>query len=208
MKGFEREHLDGMLRGAIGSVAGLAMMGLYFRAAQAISNGSDRSGEEAGEQAGEQGREQGGEQGGDGRGGDPVERHEALDDISVVGQQSREDEPATESVGRIAYETVTGDEPEEDTRQKLGQAVHWGYGILMGGVYGALRPEADAPDLAAGLGYGTALWVLGDELMVPLLGLSEGPTAHSIPDHAMALGAHLAYGATTATATQALRRVM
>lgn len=186
----DHDHIDGMLRGALGSLAGLAVMGLYFRAAQAVSSGEDRAGSEPDD------------------GEDPLEEIDALDDIAIAGQHSEEDEGATESVGRIAYEMATGHDPDHETRQKLGQAVHWGYGVLVGGMYGALRPEAEAPDLVAGLGYGTALWVLGDELTVPLLGLSEGPTAHSIPDHAKALGAHLAYGAATATATQALRRVM
>jgi hypothetical protein len=182
----DSEHVNGMLRGALGSLAGLAVMGLYFRASRALSKGGDRGAE----------------------GEDIVERQDALDDIAIPGRQAREDEPATAALGRIAYHAATGHDPDEDSKEKLGQAVHWGYGVLVGGLYGALRPGAAAPDLAAGLGYGTALWVLGDEIMVPLLGLAEGPTAHSIPDHAKALGAHLAFGAATATATQALRRVM
>lgn len=180
----KREHVDGAVRGALGSVAGLAAMGLCFWAARGLSGG-----------------------GGDGE-ADVLERRDDLDDISVVGDQREGDEPATEAMGRIAYEAATGNDPNEAVKQRLGDAVHWGYGILMGGVYGALRSDARTPDLAAGLGYGTALWVLGDEIMVPLLGLSDGPTAHSVPEHATALGAHLAYGAATATATQALKRVM
>ncbi len=186
MARIDSDHMNGMLRGALGSLAGLAVMGLFFRASQALSNGEGQGSDEE----------------------DIVERQDALDDIAVSGRQAREDEAATAALGRIAYHTATGDEPDEKAKEKLGQAVHWGYGVLVGGLYGALRPAADVPDLVAGLGYGTALWVLGDEIMVPLLGLSAGPTAHSIPDHAKALGAHLAFGAATATATQALRRVM
>lgn len=183
------ERLDGLLRGAVGSVVGLAAMGLFFKAAERLSssNGSDGQGE--------------GHQ-------DLIERQEALDDLSVVGQQAEEDESATEAVARIGYHAVTGDDPDEERRRKLGQAVHWGYGILLGGAYGALREDADAPDLLGGLGYGTAAWALGDELMVPMLGLAEGPTAHGWTMHAKALGAHLVYGAATAGATHALKRVM
>jgi putative membrane protein len=186
---FGRERMEGVLRGAVGSVAGLAAMGLFFRAAQALS---ERAGNGAG----------------DGRSEDFIERHHALDDISVVGDQTQGDENATEAVGRIGYETVTGHDPDEKTKQRLGQAVHWGYGILLGGLYGALREDADAPDLLGGLGYGTAAWIIGDEVMVPLLGLAEGPTAHGWTVHARALGAHLVYGAATSSATQALKRVM
>lgn len=190
MKSTRNEHVNGLVRGAVGSVAGLAAMGLYFKAMEALAERQDESPDA------------------DGGGEDPLERRDELDDISVVGRQSRKDEPATATVGRLGYEKVEGDEPDEEMKQKLGRAVHWGYGVLVGGLYGALRQEADAPDLVAGLGYGTALWMVGDEIMVPLLGLSEGPTAHSIPEHAKGLGAHLAYGAATAGATQALKRVM
>lgn len=194
MRHIGNSGVDGLLRGAVGSLAGLAAMGLYFRISGALS------GEGGDDEASD---------GSDGsNGADGSDRHDALDDISVAGQKTREDEPATATVGRIAYETVTGEEPEQETKQKLGQAVHWGYGILLGGAYGLLRGDADAPDLAGGLGYGTAAWLLGDELMVPLLGLAEGPTAHSWSDHAKALGAHLVYGAATSTATHALKRVM
>lgn len=185
------DRLDGFLRGALGSLAGLAAMGLFFRAAGAIG-GNGQSEEQ-----------------GDGQDGqDFIERQEALDDISVVGQQAEEDESATEAVGRIAFHEATGHDPDEETRQRLGQAVHWGYGILLGSLYGAMREDAEGPDLLGGLGYGTAAWVIGDELMVPLLGLSEGPTAHGWTDHAKALGAHLVYGAATSSATHALKRVM
>ncbi len=189
MATMDHEHVNGMLRGAVGSLAGVAAMGLFFRAAAKLSGGSDGEDPAASDEG-------------------PVERIHALDDISAVGQTAREDENATEAVGRIGYDAVTGHEPDEETRHRLGQAVHWGYGVLLGGLYGALRPEAGLPDIAGGLGYGTAAWVLGDEVMVPLLGLSEGPTAHPWQEHATALGAHLVYGTITAAATQALRRIM
>jgi hypothetical protein len=186
MLGTGNERVDGLLRGAVGSLAGLAAMGLFFKAAAALNGGSN--GQERAE--------------------GPIESHDELDDISIAGQQSREDEPATDTIGRLAYEAVEGHEPSDETRQKLGQAVHWGYGVLLGGLYGALRTDATTPDLVGGLGYGAAAWALGDELMVPLLGLAEGPTAHSWSEHATALGAHLVYGAATSSATQALKRVM
>lgn len=184
----ERERLSGLARGALGGVAGLLAMRLFFQVAGALRSSDGEPGKEH-----EEGR---------------VERLEALDDISVTDVESREDEPATATVGRIAHEALVGREPNEERKARLGQAVHWSYGVLMGSAYGALRSNAVGSDLAAGLGYGTALWAVGDEIMVPLLGLSDGPTANHWSEHAKGLGAHLLYGAATATATQALRRVM
>jgi hypothetical protein len=127
-----------------------------------------------------------------------------LDDISIVGKQHREDESSTAAVGRIAYEGATGHPPDDRTRSRLSYGVHWSYGILMGGLYGMLRRSAGFPDLPGGLLYSTGLWLFGDELAVPLLGLQGGPTAASPSDHANRLGAHLAYGVATAATTQAM----
>lgn len=182
------ERFDGLLRGAVGSVAGLAAMALFFRAAEKL-NGSN------------------GAAGGTGEEGF-MERQDALHEVSVVGEQAEEDEAATEAVARIGYQAAAGHDPDERLKQRLGHAVHYGYGVLLGGVYGAMREDAEAPDLLGGLGYGTAAWVLGDEITVPLLGLAEGPTSHGWKTHATALGAHLAYGAATAGATHALRRMI
>jgi hypothetical protein len=129
-----------------------------------------------------------------------------LDDISLVGQQGRPDEPSTEVVGRKLHESVLHEEPSAPVRRRMGTAVHWGYGMAVGGLYGALSPRAGDAEVAMGAGYGAALWLLGDELAVPLLGLSKGPTGVPGRVHAEALGAHLVYGMTTSAAVRALRR--
>lgn len=130
----------------------------------------------------------------------------ALDDISAAGLQTRKDEPSTETAARLAYESVTDAEPSKQTRERMGQAVHWLYGIAVGALYGALRSRFPSSPVVAGLGYGTALWLLGDEIAVPVLGLAEGPTAHRPAVHAQSFGAHLVYGLATAAATRALDR--
>ena len=128
----------------------------------------------------------------------------SLDEVSLVGRQHREDESSTAAIGRIAFETATGREPSDETKPSLSYGVHWGYGLAMGGLYGLLRRRAGFPDLTGGLLYGAALWLLGDELAVPLLGLQAGPTSASPAQHVNRLGAHLVYGAGTAAATQSL----
>ena len=74
----------------------------------------------------------------------------------------------------------------------------------MGGVYGAVRGGVRFPDLVAGLVYATGLWLVGDELVVPLLGLQSGPTAASLVQHFNRLAAHLIYGAVLSVTTQVL----
>lgn len=168
------------LRGAVASVAGLVAMDLYHRALKRMAA------------PGQQQKKK--------------KTEGALDDISVAGVQSQMDEPSTETAARLAFESVTDREPSRHTRQRMGQAVHWLYGIGVGALYGALRSRFPSSPVVAGLGYGTALWVLGDEIAVPVLGLAHGPTAHRPAVHAQSLGAHLVYGLATAAATRALSR--
>ena len=175
-----------LARGTLASVAGLVAMDLFTRAAK--NAGSDSGGSRDGKEHRKQERR--------------------LDDISLVGKQAREGEPATVAVGRIAYEKLRGTEPSRERGGQLGKAVHWGYGLTMGALFGLLERRFPDHDVGAGLGYGVALWLVGDELAVPLLGLAAGPTAHAPRVHVQALGAHVVYGLATGAAMRALQRAM
>ncbi|HEX8110896.1 MAG TPA: hypothetical protein VF516_24355, partial [Kofleriaceae bacterium] len=58
--------------------------------------------------------------------------------------------------------------------------------------------------IASGAALGVGLWVVGDELAVPLLGLADKPTAYHPSQHAQGLVEHLAYGVAAATTARAL----
>ena len=132
-----------------------------------------------------------------------------LDDISVVGPFHREEESAPETLGRVAYARLYGREPSEETRRTLASQIHWATGMGLGALYGLVRGDADdGLDLGGGLLFGAGAWFVNDEVLVPALGLSEGPTAHDLEEHAQALGAHLVFGLATAAATQVLERVL
>ena len=96
--------------------------------------------------------------------------------------------------------------PEES--QQAEPWVHYGFGTLMGGLYGLLAEAA--PFTAKGLGtaYGTALWFGGDEIAVPMLQLSKPATAYPVKVHAEALASHLVYGASLEGVRRGLRRLL
>lgn len=170
-----------------GSLAGLAAMRAYWQSiAPAVQENVDLGGTDVYP--------------------DPVD----LDDVSLVGQQHEEQESATAALGRLVYHSVTGKTPEtEETKQLLSYLVHWGYGILQGGLYGAWRAgNGRAPDFRSGAAYATGLWLLGDEAAVPALGLQAGPTATAPKGHLNRLGAHLAYGLTTAVTSRLLHKLL
>lgn len=132
--------------------------------------------------------------------------HRPQGSISLVGVQHREHEGATAAAARIVYTRLTGREPDEATRDRLSQVLHWGYGLLMAAGYGAVRGDRPGSDLLGGLAFGAALWALADELAVPLLGLGASPRSYSPRVHAQWLAGNLAYGAATAAASHALGR--
>ena len=131
----------------------------------------------------------------------------SLDSISAVGKQHEDGESSTAAVGRKALEAATGEGPRNaDAAKALSYGVHWGFGMLAGGVYGALRSGKKdvGTDLGVGLAFGAGLWALADEVVVPMLGLQEGPTKAPKTQHANRLAAHLLYGAGLAIGTQAI----
>jgi len=84
-----------------------------------------------------------------------------------------------------------------EQKKKAGQIVHYAFGASMGILY-SMAAEVDH-DVTRGFGtvFGAALFAVGDELAVPLLGLAKGPKAYPLSSHASALAAHLVYGVTT-----------
>lgn len=115
---------------------------------------------------------------------------------------------------RTAYETaaekaagMTGVELSKEQRSQAGLAIHWATGIGAGIVYALLRHRAPAVTAANGLAFGTGFYLVVDEVLNPLLGLTPGPQAFPWQAHARGLGGHLAFGATTELVLEGLDRV-
>jgi hypothetical protein len=131
-----------------------------------------------------------------------------LDDISLLGKNHKDGESSTAALGRLAYRAVTGQEPEsEETRTVLSYLVHWIISMGASGLYGALRGQQHGIDSRGGMRLAVLLWLLGDELLMPLTGFTDGPTAYPANLHAHGWGAHAAYGLASAAATQLLMDV-
>ncbi|MFP4345834.1 MAG: hypothetical protein ACLFU8_14155 [Anaerolineales bacterium] len=170
----------GYVLGAIGGIAGILAMRQYWKTVTAVVGHDPRRVEQEDQEP------------------------QPLDDISLLGKNFKQGESTTAALGRILYTRLAGEEPNQQTKTALSYIIHWVISVDASGTYGMLRGPATFPDPVGGTALAVGLWLFGDELFMPLVGLAKGPTAYPAELHAHALGAHLAYGLASAAATQFL----
>jgi hypothetical protein len=124
--------------------------------------------------------------------------------IALIGPHHEPGEDAPAAIGRLAYQKLVGRPPSPKTKSALSWAVHLTYGLLVASLYGAIRSGGVRHAVRDGLAFGASLWLFGDELAVPLLGLSDKPSAYPPISHATSLAQHLGFGIATAAATRTL----
>jgi len=128
------------------------------------------------------------------------------------GSQSQDDaqeqDDATVEVAKIVSQKVFDHQLQESEKKPAGAVVHYAFGTVSGGLYGALAEVSPQVTTVGGLPFGAAFWLLADEVSVPLLGLSKGPTEYPVSTHAYALASHLVYGVTAEFSRRALRQVL
>ncbi|MDX1665026.1 MAG: hypothetical protein R3272_14640 [Candidatus Promineifilaceae bacterium] len=209
--GKQADRWKGAVAGLLGSVVGLLFMRFYWQQVAPTLRQQVTPPEQKGEQGSQE--QSGNDQASEWQRAlsttklypDDLE----MDSISLVGRQHGKKESSTAALGRILYESASGRMLEhKETHELLSYLVHWGYGLGQGSLYGATRAGAAFPDLTGALSHATLAWLLGDELLVPALGLQSGPTAAPPLQHLNRLGAHLAFGVGTAATTQLLQRVL
>lgn len=184
MRASEPNRWKGAVLGLVGGAVGTVVMGGYWWTLQTLVGSDPRAAT----------REDG---------------PHPLEDISLVGTHHGKEESSTAAMGRIAYTQIAGKAPEtEETSALLSYLVHYGYGTLQGGLFGALSGGQAAQELGEGAAYGTGMWLFGDELGIALLGLADGPGKYPLGQHLSRWGAHVAYGLTTAATVGILRRVV
>jgi|SRR5579859_480787 len=122
---------------------------------------------------------------------------------SVARHEESEEEDATVKTAVAVSRKLFEHELTDGEKRIAGPVVHYAYGSLVGAMYGGLAELLPITSAGFGLAFGSALWLVSDEIAVPALGLSKGPSEYPLETHADALSAHLAYALTT----DVLRRV-
>ena len=115
---------------------------------------------------------------------------------------------ATVETAKVISRAVFGHELQASEKKPAGAVVHYAFGTVTGGLYGALAEVSPEVTTAAGLPFGAAFWLIADEVTVPLLGLSKAPTEYPVSTHVYAFASHLVYGMTAEFSRRALRQVL
>lgn len=105
---------------------------------------------------------------------------------------------ATMKTADAVVSTLTGGRHlSHEGKEKGGPIVHYSFGAVMGGIYGAIAEGM--PQTTAGLGtaFGAALFTGADVIAVPALHLSGSSEDAPVSSLAAPFAAHLVYGATT-----------
>ena len=124
-------------------------------------------------------------------------------------QQQQTEEPKEDATMKaaegIVHEVTGGRHLSHEERKEAGPVVHYAFGALVGGLYGALAECSHWTSLGFGTAFGALLFASADLVGVPAFGLAPSPAEQPIAAQATPLAAHLVYGATTDLVRRAIR---
>jgi putative membrane protein len=118
-------------------------------------------------------------------------------------------EDATMKTADAVVAAVTGGQHLTYEEKKVGgPIVHYAFGALMGGCYGALVESVPAATAGLGTAFGAALFTGADLVAVPALNLSQSSDDEPLSSLATPFAAHLVYGITTETVRRLVRSLL
>jgi uncharacterized membrane protein YagU involved in acid resistance len=117
----------------------------------------------------------------------------------------RQDMPATELMADEVSQAVQGEPVSDEYKPLAGQIVHYTFGALVGGAYGALSKRLPQVRMGSGVPFGLAVWLLADELALPILKLTPPPQQHALSRHLYPFTSHVVFGLATHAATRAMQ---
>jgi hypothetical protein len=95
-----------------------------------------------------------------------------------------------------------------DEKQKGGPIVHYAFGALVGGLYGALAEYSRATRAGYGTAFAGALFTGADLIAVPALNLSSSSTDEPASSLVTPFAAHMVYGLTTEFVRRVVRTAL
>jgi putative membrane protein len=131
--------------------------------------------------------------------------------ISLELRKRGSDEPddnAAVRAGNAVAELVFHHKLNKEEKEFVGAVAHYAMGATSGAIYGAVAEVVPKVTVAEGLPFGTAVWLVADEAVVPALGLSKPASEYPLSIHVYAFASHLVYGLTTEIVRRTVRRAL
>ena len=119
-------------------------------------------------------------------------------------QHNPQSEPATYTAADAVTHAVTGRHMRRKDKPVAGAIIHYAFGGAVGAIYGAAASQNREITAWGGIPFGATVWLVADEIGVPLSGFSKAPTDYPLQTHLSAFASHLIYGATT----EGIRRLL
>jgi uncharacterized membrane protein YagU involved in acid resistance len=120
----------------------------------------------------------------------------------------RKEDPANVKAAQSISKNVFGKKLATSQKRTAGEAMHYAMGTTSGAIYGMLSEASPLTTTGDGLLFGTAVWLLADEVSVPALGFSKPANKIPLSTHVYALASHLIYGWTTEMVRRAVRKIL
>jgi uncharacterized membrane protein YagU involved in acid resistance len=106
-----------------------------------------------------------------------------------------ETDDATVKLANRISESVFDHKLTHREKKIAGPAVHYGFAVAMGALYGALAEVTDITTAGFGTFFGTLVFIGADELAIPALELSPPPQEVGLDKHVYGWISHVVYGA-------------
>ena len=108
----------------------------------------------------------------------------------------------------VLAEKVSGRSLSREQTAVAGEAIHWGFGALVGAAYGGLAEFYPAATAKEGATFGLTLAGLTHRAALPAMGLSAEPDDQSRREQTSEMVTHILFGVVTEVVRSLMRRVL
>jgi putative membrane protein len=108
----------------------------------------------------------------------------------------------------VLAEKIAGHELHGSEKTRAVEAIHWGFGGLVGAAYGGLAEYYPAATAKEGASFGLALATLTHETALPAMGLAAEPEEQTTREHTSEMATHVVYGMVTETVRRVVRKML
>jgi putative membrane protein len=133
--------------------------------------------------------------------------HGVARELQERGSDDENDNAAVRA-GTAVAEPILNKKLTKQEKEFAGTVAHYAMGVVSGGIYGIAAEAVPATTAGAGVPFGAAVWLVADEGLVPLFGLSKGPADYPLSIHTYALASHLVFGVSTEAVRRTVRRAL